>query len=95
MAVKMTFSLDEQTAARLRRTSERLRKPKSEVVRDAIRDYSERADRLSDAERDRLLEAFDRLIPNLPSRPREEVDAELEELRRARRGGGRLHPTDR
>jgi hypothetical protein len=45
--------------------------------------------RLSTAERRRLLEAFDRLVPAIPIRPQGEVDRELIELRRARRLGGR------
>ena len=47
--VKMTFSLDEPTAARLNEASTALGKPKSEVVREAIRDYAERMGRLSEA----------------------------------------------
>jgi predicted transcriptional regulator len=90
--VKMTFSLDEQTANRLNRTAEQLSIPKSQVVREAIADYSARADRLSPSERDRLLEAFDRLVPKIPPRPQEEVEVELAAIREARRnwrGGGR------
>ena len=54
--VKMTFSLDEQTASRLNRTAEQLSIPKSQVVREAIADYSAQADRLSPTERDRRWE---------------------------------------
>ena len=67
--VKVTFTLDGDTIARLRATSERLAIPKSEVVREAIRDFSDRAGRLSERERRRLLEAFDRLVPGFPPPP--------------------------
>ena len=87
--VKMTFSLDESTAKRLDQTAQRLGKPKSLVVREAIRDYSLRVDRLSEAERLRMLEALDALMPGIPPRSDEEVDRELREIRAARRGGGR------
>ena len=87
--VKMTFSLDELTAARLNDTAASLRKPKSEIVREAILDYAERAGRLTEAERRRLLGVFDELVPAIPARPDNEVDEELAELRRARRLGGR------
>ena len=87
--VKMTFTLDESTAARLDHTAAALRKPKSEVVRDAIRDYSERVGRLTEVERRRLLGLFDEVVPAIPARPDEEVDAELADLRRSRRSGGR------
>ncbi len=45
---KMTFSLDEPTAARLNEASVSLRKPKSEIGGEAIRDYAERIGRLSE-----------------------------------------------
>ena len=89
--VKMTFSLDEETARRLDRTAERLSIPKSHVVREAISEYSARVDRLSPEEQNRLLRAFDALVPEIPVRPAEEVDAEIEAVREARRSGGRGH----
>lgn len=87
--VKVTFSLDVATVERLRRTAARERKPQSQVVRDAIQQYAERAGRLSDQERRRLLETFDRLLPQIPSRPLTEVKAELAAIRSSRRRGWR------
>jgi hypothetical protein len=92
-SVKMTFSLDEATAARLRQASEALHKPKSEVVRDAIQDYAERLGRLSETEQRRLLRAFDELVPAIPAGSASEVEAELHGLRHARKQGGRRSPT--
>lgn len=89
VATKVTFTLDEDTVDRLRVTAERLARPKSQIVREAIRDFSERAGRLSERERRRLLEAFDRLVPAIPARPLSDVERELAGLRRARRSGGR------
>ena len=88
---KVTFTLDPETLDRLRVTAERLAVPKSAVVREAIRDFSERAGKLGEAERRRQLAVFDRLVPLIPRRSRDEVERELEALRRARRAGGRLH----
>lgn len=85
----MTFSLDAATAGCLRDAAASLRKPQSEIVREAIREYSERVGRLSEAERRRLLSVFDELVPAIPTRSVEEVDRELAELRRARRHSGR------
>ena len=85
----MTFSLDDETASRLRTTALRLRKPQSQVVREAIADYGVRADRLSDAERADMLRTLDRYLAAAPSRPVAAVDAELRRLRVARRAGGR------
>jgi predicted DNA-binding protein len=90
---RATFTLDDITEAVLRRTAERLGKPKSEVVREAIQDYGARIGRLSEAERLRLLAAFDELVPRIPRRPLAEVEAELEAIRVARRGGGRRSGT--
>jgi len=89
-SIKMTFSLDEATAAQLTQTSDRLRMAKSEVVREAIREYAARVGRLSERERLRQLRVFDEFVPEIPSRPVADVDRELEEIRRARRGGGRM-----
>ncbi len=88
-SVKTTFTLDEATVARLARTAERLRRSKSEVVREAILDYSERADRLTEGERLNMLRAFDELVSAIPERPQSEVDAELKAVRESRRRGGR------
>jgi Arc/MetJ-type ribon-helix-helix transcriptional regulator len=88
-SVKATFTLDPQTIARLSETAERQQRSKSDVVRRAIRDYSDRADRLSERERRQLLRRFDELVPEIPERPRSAVDAELGAVRSARRSGGR------
>lgn len=87
--LKVTFTLDTTTIARLREAAERLAKPKSEVVREALRDYYERIGKLSERERLHLLQVFDQMVPQIPSRPASEVDRELRALREARRRGGR------
>jgi metal-responsive CopG/Arc/MetJ family transcriptional regulator len=83
--VKVTFTLDDGTVERLRSLSARLKKPQSQVVREAVRDYGERAAKLSDEDQARLLKIFDTLVPAIPKRPPKEVDAELAEIRAARR----------
>jgi hypothetical protein len=88
-SVKLTFSLDADTVARLRAAAERLRMPQSQIVREAVAEYSSRIGRLGEAERVTLLRTFDRLVPSLPAGSAAEVDAELKELRAARRRGGR------
>src|SRR5437762_2218297 len=45
--VKVTFTLDDHTVARLRQAAERLNKPQSQAVREAVRDYADRVGRLS------------------------------------------------
>ena len=90
--VKMTFTLDEATAARLNQAAERLSRPKSQVVREAVGEYSANLGRLSEEERDRMLKVLDDYVAAGPTRPREEVERELREIREARRGGGRRTP---
>ena len=87
--VKMTFTLDEETVAALEQTAQRLAKPRSAVVREAIREYGARAGRLGEEERRRMLRSLDAVSKLPPTRPRAAVDRELAALRRARRGGGR------
>jgi predicted transcriptional regulator len=91
MAVKVTFTLDEETIDSLSRTAARLAKPKSEVVREAIRQYEANSDRVSNAETQRRLRIIEEFMKLPPTRPQQEVDRELAEIRRARRHGGRLH----
>ena len=92
--VKVTFSLDDATVAELRRTAARLKKPQSQVVREAVAEYSGRTDRLSEAERRRMLAVIDRWKHAKPTRSQAENDAEIAEIRAARRTGGRLHPAE-
>jgi hypothetical protein len=89
---RATFSLDEATIAEIKRTAERLRKPQSHVIREAVADYAARTDRLSERERHHLLDVLEKLRATRPTRTAKDVDAELTALRRSRRSGGRRHP---
>ena len=86
---KVTYTIDAATVARLEDTAERLGKPKSQVVREAINDYAERVGRLSEGERLRMLRTFDEMLARIPECPASDVDDELARIRTARRGGGR------
>jgi hypothetical protein len=94
MAVKVTFTFDETTINRLNRTAIRLAKPKSEVVREAIREYDAKSDRVPEEERLRRLRLIDEYMKQPPTRSQRDVDREIAEIRRARRSGGRLHPAE-
>ncbi len=89
--VKVTFTLDDETVGRLRQAAERLNKPQSQIVREAVRDYADRVGRLSEHERLRMLTALDTIVKRKPTRPSAAVDRELREIRAARRSGGRRH----
>lgn len=88
---RATFSLDEATIADIRRLAERLRKPQSHVIREAVADYAARTDRLSERERRQLLSVLDGLRATRPTRTAKAVGAELKAVRRARQAGGRRH----
>ncbi len=88
---KVTFTFDQATIARLNDAAQRLAKPKSEIVREAIQEYHQHIGRLSESEKQRMLQALDEIAKRPPTRPQSEVDAELKEIRRARRHGGRRH----
>lgn len=88
---KVTFTFDSATIARLDDAAQRLAKPKSEIVREAIHEYHQHIGRLSESEKQRMLRIVDEIAKRPPTRPQSEVDAELKEIRRARRQGGRRH----
>src|SRR5436853_6191676 len=88
-AHKVTVTLDRETVRLIDDAAGRLAKPKSQIVREAVADYHIRIGRLSESERQRMLKVFDTVVPLIPSRPQREVEDELQEIRRARRAGGR------
>ncbi len=92
--VKVTFTLDDGTVAELRRTAQRLQKPQSQVVREAVAEYSARTNKLTERERLHKLAIIERLKKTKPTRSQAENDAEIAEIRAARRTGGRLHPVE-
>ena len=89
--VKVTFTLDEETVAEIRRTAARLGTAQSRVVREAVAEFAARADRLPERERLRMLSVLEALKPSAPTRSAAAVDSELRTLRAARRRGGRRH----
>jgi len=60
--IKVTFTLDQATIARLQDAATCMTMPKSEVVRAAIADYYDRIGRLSEGERLRILRILDELV---------------------------------
>jgi metal-responsive CopG/Arc/MetJ family transcriptional regulator len=92
--VKVTFTLDEKTVAKLDDASRRLSKPKSAVVREALGDYHARIGRLSEQERIRAMRLLSEHLARPPESTQADVDRELKELRAARRGGGRRTPVE-
>ena len=87
--VKVTFTLDDATIRALRRSAERLRKPQSLVVREAIADYADRIGQLSTRERAQMLRTLDALILQPPSRPAAAAAGEIVRIRASRRAASR------
>lgn len=87
--IKVTFTLDHETIRQLEAAAERLSRPKSQVIREAIQDYYDRMGRLSERERTEMLRVFDRMLPLVKPRPAHEVERELNAIRQERRSGGR------
>ena len=87
--VKVTFTLDDATVAELRRTAACLGTPKSQVVREAVAEFAARADRTPERERLRILGVLESLRTAPVSRGAAAVDAEIKQVRAARRTGGR------
>ena len=86
---KLTFSLDAETVATLRKMAARLRKPQSLIVREAVAKYAAAEDELSDEERERILKVVD-YIKTLPaSGSQADAEREKREIRRSRRAGWR------
>ena len=91
---KVTFTVDDETVRTLRTTAERLGKPQSLIIREAIADYAARAGRLTEAERRRLLKTVDTMMCQPPTRPQGQVTRELRDIRRARGKTGRRHAAE-
>ena len=92
---KVTFTLDQATVTRIEQAASSLALPKSQVVREAILELSERIGRLSERERLNMLRTFDEVVPRIPGRDVRQVDRELKAIRLARRSGGRRALTRR
>jgi predicted transcriptional regulator len=83
--VKMTFTLDDQTVAKLRRTAERHNRPQSWVVREAVADYAAKSDMLTPEEQARRLEALERFKRTPITGTSADVDREIAQVRASRR----------
>ena len=84
--VKVTLSLSPETVELLSDAATRLATPKSKVVDDAIQEFHAGIDRLSSAERVRMLAVLDEFAATPPTRPDDDVEQALEGIRNERHG---------
>jgi predicted transcriptional regulator len=87
--VKVTLSLSPETVELLSDAAARLAIPKSKVVRDAIQEFHTGIDRLTSAERVRMLAALDEFAETPPTRSGDDVERELAEIRDGRHSDAR------
>lgn len=81
----MTFTLDDDTVAKLKRAAARHKKPQSWIVREAVADYAAKSDMLSPEEKARMLEVLERFRQMPITGTQADVDREIAEIRRSRR----------
>ena len=84
---KVTYTLDDDTVEKIRRTAARTNQPQSAVVREAVAQYAPDADRMLPTEIQAKLRLCDAIMAKPPTRPQKDVDLELRQLRESRRIG--------
>jgi hypothetical protein len=94
MARELTLTLDEQTIQQIESAAETFGKSKSQIVQEALAGYRAIPDRLTEAERQRMLKALDEMMRTPSPKTAEEVQQEIEDIRAARRSGGRRTPVE-
>jgi hypothetical protein len=87
MAIKSTFTLDDDTVHTIRVLAEREGKAQSHVVREAVAHYAARDEKTTSEERERLLRTFDDLVARVARRPQAALEREIADLKRERRAG--------
>lgn len=88
----MTFTLDDDTVAKLKRAAARHKKPQSWVVREAVADYAAKSDMLSPDEKARMLAVLERLRQAPIEKTSADVDREIAEIRATRRASSLRRP---
>ncbi len=81
----MTFTLDDDCVAKLKRAAARHGKPQSWVVREAVTDFATKSDMLSPEEKTRMIAALERFRQTPVTGTQADVDREVAEIRRSRR----------
>jgi hypothetical protein len=83
---KVTYTLDDETVAKVKRAADASGRPQSSIVREAVAAYQPAGDRLPDAERQRILRLLDFYMPRVRGKRSAQAAArEIREIRAARR----------
>ena len=93
--IKVTYTVDEETVARIRTAAARFKKPQSQIVREAVRHFAEHTDRLTGEERRDRIRRIQAMIARPLTRTAKQVEAELAEIRAARRRSGHRSDPER
>jgi hypothetical protein len=94
MARDYTLTLEDETIQHIERLARLLHKSTGEIVESAMEYMHPTPRPMSDEERQRRLKALDEMRKRPSTKSQEEVQREIEEIRAARRGGGRRTPID-
>jgi predicted transcriptional regulator len=87
MTIKVTYTLDDETVAKIRLAATRANKPQSAIVREAVAHYAADPERPGHEDVRRKLRILDAILATPPTRTARAVDQELRELRKSRRAG--------
>jgi hypothetical protein len=94
MERELTLTLDEETIEQIERLARLLHKSTGKIVEDAMQSLQPTPRPLTEEERQRRLKLLEEMRKRPPTRPQEEVEREIKEIRAARRSGGRRTPID-
>jgi len=87
--VKMTFNFSEETAAHLKEAAWRLKKTKTDIVREGIVQVYKKSDKMSDEERARKIAILKEYAKQKLPGTRGDAEREIQEIRESRRTGWR------
>jgi len=94
MERELTLTLDEETIEQIERLARLLHKSTGKIVEDAMQHLQPTPRPLSDEEHQRRLKALDEMRKRPSPKTAEDVQREIDEIRAARRSGGRRTPVD-
>jgi len=94
MTREYTLTLEDETIQQIERLATLLHKSTGDIVKDAMQHLQPIPRPLTEEERQRRLKVLEEMRKRPPTRPQEEVEQEIKEIRAARRSGGRKTPID-
>ena len=94
MTREITLTLDDETIQQIERLARLLHKSTGEIVEDAMQRLQPTPRPMSEEERQQRLKALDEMKRRPLPKSAEDVQREIDEVRAARRSGGRRTPVE-